>query len=241
MRSPTLSLAPALALLAAAWLASPSAVADPLPAAPQAADSRGPVELDRAVVRWSSPETGGIARPQFIFERELAFEARIEALSSPDPEPRAYNDRHVRAALDRHIAETLLSNLPILPAPSPKEIADRAEAARGIIEQRVGSRARLISAAAAEGIGTDELDSLLRRQARASLYLDRMVAPMLEPSEPELRAILRTQITPFKDLPYEQVAPALRRWYLGQRLAQALESYYQAARSRVTVVLIRRR
>lgn len=221
--------------------ADPQEAPPPLESAPRKDAPRGPIELDRAVVRWSSPETGGTARPQFIFERELAFEARVEALSSPDPEPRAYNDRHVRAALDRHIAETLLSNLPIVPAPSPKEIADRAETARGIVEQRVGGRARLIAAAAAEGIGTDELDALLRRQARASLYLDRMVAPMLEPSEPELRAILRTQLTPFKDLPYEQVGAALRRWYIGQRLGQALESYYQAARSRVTVVLIRRR
>lgn len=227
------------ALLAAALSAPARALADPADTA--APPASGPVELDRAVVRWWSPETGGVEKPQFIFERELAFEARIEALSNPDPEPRAWNDRHVRAALDRHIAETLLSNLPIVPDPSPKEIADRAELARGILEQRVGGRPRLIKAAAAEGIGTDELDALLRRQARASLYIDRMVAPMLDPSEPELRAILRTQLTPFRDLPYEQVAPALRRWYLGQRLGQALEAYYQAARSRVTVVLIRRK
>jgi hypothetical protein len=236
------SAAPALALLAAALTAPASTSADTPPAAaPPSSAPASPVRLDRAVIRWYAPETGGVGKPQFIFERELAFEARIEALSSPDGDPSPYNDRHVRAALDRHIAESLLSNLPILPSPSPKEIADRAEAARGILEQRASGRAALIAAAAAEGIGTDELDALLRRQARASLYLDRMVTPMLEPSEAELRALLRTQVTPFRDLPYEQVAPALRRWYLGQRLGQALETYYQSARSRVTVVLIRRR
>jgi hypothetical protein len=82
---------------------------------------------------------------------------------------------------------------------------------------------------------------MLLRQARASLYLDRMIAPMLEPSELELRGILRTQSTPFRDQSFDSVAPALKRWYIGQRLSQALDAYYQNARSRVTVVLIRRR
>jgi hypothetical protein len=68
-----------------------------------------------------------------------------------------------------------------------------------------------------------------------------MIAPMLEPSELELRGILRTQSTPFRDQPFEEVAPALRRWYIGQRLSQALDAYYQNARSRVTVIMISRR
>src|SRR5262245_59978568 len=78
--------------------------------------------LDRVVVRWSAPETGGIGKPQFIFQRELAFEARLESLADPDPEGGPYHDRHVRAALDRHIAETLLASLPATPAPPPKEV-----------------------------------------------------------------------------------------------------------------------
>lgn len=200
-----------------------------------------PIALDRVVVRWFAPETGGPSKPQHIFERELAFEARIEALASPDPEPSAFNDRHIRAALDRHIAETLLAKLPILPVPSLKEIAVRAELARSILEQRAGSRSRLLAAAEAEGIGPLELDAVLFRQARASIYLDRMIAPMLEPSELELRVLLRTQTTPYRDQPFDVVALALRRWYIGQRLSQALDAYYQNARSRVTVVLIRRR
>ncbi len=43
-----------------------------------------PVLVDRAVVRFEAPETGGARRPRFVFERELAFEARLEALSDPD-------------------------------------------------------------------------------------------------------------------------------------------------------------
>jgi hypothetical protein len=229
----------AAAMLAAAGVlaAGPARGQAPAPAGAV----KGAAVLDRVVVRWYAPETGGVARPQLIFERELAFEARVEALSSPDPEPSAYNARHVRAALDRHIAETLLSSLPIIPTPTPKEIASRAELARGVLEQRVRGRAQLIAAASAESVGSAELDALLRRQALASLYLDRMVAPMLEPSELDLRTLLRTQDTPFKGQPFDLIAPALRRWFIGQRLNQALDAYYQNARSRVTIVLVRRR
>jgi hypothetical protein len=195
--------------------------------------------LDRVVARWYAPETGGSEHPQFVFERELAFEARLEALSDPDPDgPLPYRERHVRAALDRHLAESLLAALPIVPKPTPSEIASRAEAARGILEQRVHGRERLIAAAAAEGQSSDELDALLRRQARASIYLDRMVAPMLEPSELELREALRSGSTPFGHQPFAAVARPLARWYAGQKLAQALEAYFQTARSRVTLVFV---
>ena len=201
---------------------------------------QGATLLDRVVVRWSAPETGGPGKPQFIFERELAFETRLEALSDPDPDPGLYPDRHVRAALDRHIAETLLASLPVTPAPAPREIAARAEAARAILEQRVHGRDRLIAAAAAEGLSSDELDTLLRREAKASIYLDRMVAPMLEPSSVELRALHRSGTTPFKDEDFEKAQPALVRWYVGQKLSQAIDTFYLNARSRVTLVMIKK-
>src|SRR5689334_3205717 len=86
--------------------ASPSARAD----TPDA-----PALLDRVVVRWTAPETGGVGKPQFIFQRELAFEARLESLADPEPEPGSFHDRHVRAALDLHIGETLLASLPVTP------------------------------------------------------------------------------------------------------------------------------
>ena len=123
-------LAAVLAVTPAAWPA----------AAPPARPPEAMKVLDRVVVRWHAPETGGPARPQFIFERELAFEARLESLADPDPEPGPYHDRHVRAALDRHVAESLLAALPILPAPDPQVVARRAETARGILEDRVHGR-----------------------------------------------------------------------------------------------------
>lgn len=196
--------------------------------------------VDRVVVRWYAPETGGVSKPQFVFARELAFEARIEALTDPDPDGTTYRDRHVRAALDRHIAETLLASLPSMPEPKPAEVALRAENARAILEQRVGGRDRLVEAAAAEGISSDELDAMLRRQAKASLYLDRMVAPMLEPTDLELLALHRTGQTPFSNRPFDDVKDRLKRWYVGVRLAQALDTYYQNARSRVTMVTVKK-
>lgn len=199
------------------------------------------VVLDRVVVRWHAPETGGVYKPKFIFERELAFEARIEALSSPDPDTAVFNDRHVRAALDRHIAETLLESLPIRPEPTVEELAQRAEAARAALEQRVGGRKRLIDAASAEGIGSGELDALLRREARVSLYVDRMVTPMLLPSDAELRSFQRTLSPPARDLPFDAAKVVLRHVYVTQRVSQALDAYYQNARSRVNVVFIRRK
>jgi hypothetical protein len=151
-----------------------------------------------------------------------------------------YPERYVRAALDRHIAESLLASLPVQPPVAPQEIAARAEAARAVLEQRVRGRDRLIAAAAAEGISSDELDTLLRREARASLYLDRMIAPMLEPSPVELRALHQAGATPFKNDEFERVQPALVRWYIGQKLSKAIETYYSNARNRVTLVMIKK-
>jgi len=236
MRRPPASSLVACAALAGLLSAAPPCRAEDAARAPTSAATL----IDRVVVRWHAPEAGGTAKPRFVFERELAFEARLESLADPDPEPGPYRDRHIRAALDRHIAETLLASLPIVPEPETTEIDKRAEAARAVLEQRVHGSARLNAAMTAEGIDANELTALLRRQAKASLYLDRMVAPMLEPSELELRELLRSGTTPFTDQPYDQIAPALARWYVGQRLSQAVETYYQNARARVVIAVMRK-
>ena len=92
------------------------------------------IGIDRAVVRFDAPETGGALRPQFVFERELAFEARLEALADSDRAQGGlpYLDRHVRAAIERHVAEELLSHLAMDPEPRPDEITRRAESARAV-------------------------------------------------------------------------------------------------------------
>lgn len=200
-----------------------------------------PVALDRVVVRFTAPETGGVRSPRFIFARVLAFEARLEALNdssrAPD-DPRPYLERHIRAALDRHIAETLLASSHIDPEPTEAALTRQIEAARLMLYQRVGGQAALYTAAQAEGIDDREILRLLRREARASLYLDRMVAPMLSPSDAELANIHRTVPTPFRALPFEEAKGALRRWYVSRRLSAALLSYYRNSRSRVVLTVV---
>jgi hypothetical protein len=141
----------------------------------------------------------------------------------------------VRAALERHIAETLLSSRPIEPPPTAEEVAGQTTLARHILSQRVGGAGVLEAATRAEQLSGEELRRLLSRQARAGLYLDRMVAPMLSPSDAELASVHRSFKTPFSGQPLERVLPALRRWYLGRQLEEALKTFFQNARVRVDV------
>lgn len=194
------------------------------------------VLADRAAVVFTAPELGGNAYPRFIWQRELAFLARIEALGDGNFQPTAgepYLDRHVRAALERAVAEMMLESFDIDPKPTDDELKRRAVGARLVVVERVGSPAVLTEAAALEGMADVELWRIFQRQARASLYLDRMVTPMLEPSTAELRALHQGTVTPFSSRPFEEVQTGLRRWYIGQRLAGVLGAFYETARGRI--------
>jgi hypothetical protein len=107
--------------------------------------------------------------------------------------------------------------------------------AQAALAQRVGGSEALEAAARAEGLGQAEVFRVLQRQARASLYLDRMVAPMLRPSEAELRVLHQSGRTPFTRQPFEEIALPLRRWYVTRRLSAALVDYYEGARSRLSL------
>jgi hypothetical protein len=197
--------------------------------------------VDRVAVRFTAPETGGIDQPQFIFERELGFEARLEALTDAGFRASAeepYVERHVRVALERHMAEVLLSRLEITPEPTPRELEVRTRTAHLTLAQQIGGEAELDRASQAEGIAPSEVARLLARRARASLYLDRMVASMLTPSDTELRIVHRTTRTPFTGASYETIAPMLQRWYVAQRLNAAVRAFYEGARSRLEVTLL---
>lgn len=198
-----------------------------------------PIVLDRAVVRFYAPETGGVEHPRFIYERRLAFEARLFALAGQDrANASGYRDRHVGAALERHISEVLLSSLRIEPEPPEAVVARQVELARKLLIDRVGGEEALLAAQRAEGISNAEVSGMLRRQARASLYLDRMVAPMLRPSDAELEAIQRGAPAALQNEPFVRVRPLLLRWYVSKRLGAAMSSFYQEARSRVTITLL---
>lgn len=227
---------PALALAVAVRAASPAAAF-----ADEPAKEAKPAIVDRVIGRWRVAEGGrpGKARP--IFARQLAFEARIEAMAGGEPPTVTLIDRHVRAALARHVTESLLAELPLEPAPSPAQIGEQAAGARRVLVARVGGEQRLMAALERERLSTDELDAILRRTARASLYLDRMVAPQIEPTDLELRQIHAAGQTPFSKERFVDVAEELKRWVMSQRLAETLDAFYQRARARVTITWARPR
>jgi len=207
---------------------------------PVGAQSEGK-SLDRAVIRFFAPELGGAPTPQFIFERELAFEARLQALADPDQpkdSPKPYLDRHVRNAIEGHISEALLANLRVDPAATDDELDRLTDDARRMLCERIGGVGGLAVAAHAEGISDREVTILLRRRARASIYLDRMVAPMLAPTRTELRQVYAVERHPFTQSSFEEVEPMLRNWWVGRRLSDAVEQYFANARQRVILTLL---
>ena len=109
-----------------------------------------------------------------------------------------------------------------------------------MLSDRAGGLAALDAAREAEGLSEREFGRLLLQKARASLYLDRMVTPMLEPSEAELRSLHKSTNTPFGDAPFDTIRPALLRWYVSRRLNAAVASFYENARSRIDVTLLHR-
>lgn len=203
----------------------------PLPARAQGNDG---VVVDAVAVRFYAPETGGAARPRFISNRTLAFEARLEA-KAEDATTEGYQERHVRSALDRHVAEELLASLPLERAPDEAELQRIVVEVRSALVQRVGGEEVLAQLAAAEGLHEPEITSMLRRRARAAIYLERDVQPILYPSEEQLREVFRTSANPFKSQKFEDVRQPLSRWYVEERLRSAEAAFLQAARTRVNI------
>ncbi|MGH7272403.1 MAG: hypothetical protein ACREJ3_18395 [Polyangiaceae bacterium] len=207
----------------------------------------GRIVIDRDVARFYAPETGGAAHPRFVDERTLAFETRLEAMAARSDETGDYPEELVRSALDHHIAEELLASLArklidgSLPAkrPSDAELARIGEDLGLAWFARLGGRARVDAAAAAEGLDATEVDALVRRLALAAFYLDRAVSPILKPSEESLRDAFRSTAQPFAGRAFEDVRPALARWVTLERVRSAEAAFFQTARSRVVVVVTR--
>lgn len=195
------------------------------------------IPVDRAVVRFSVPEGAGRERPYFIYERELAFEARLMALADPTFRDRTepFRRHHLQVALERRIAETLLAALRIEPALPDGVVVEQIRVAQEMVWDACGGRERVSAAAAAEGISSLEQRAFFRRRALASLYLHQMVAPMLVPSQLELRRVHRGGEGPMANLPFDEAEPVLRRWYVERSLRAAVANYYQNARSRLSI------
>ena len=67
--------------------------------------------VDRAVVRFFAPETGGRLTRASCCERTLALEARLEAMAENGGIGDGYQERDVRAALEHDVAEQMLASL----------------------------------------------------------------------------------------------------------------------------------
>jgi hypothetical protein len=196
--------------------------------------------IDRVAVRYYAPETGGSGHPRFVSERMLAFEARLDALTEEANDKDAYEDRFVRGALDRHVAEDMLSFLAVQSGATPKDLASLADDERTGLLERIGGEEALRRAMTAEGIDDSEVDAMLRRRARAAIYVDRALMPLLRPSDEQLREVFRTSAHPFKNQPFEAVRPALARWFVEERLRAAETTFLQVARARVRVIVVPR-
>ncbi len=213
-----------------------------------AAAQTAAVAIDRAVVRFYAPETGGTAYPRFITERTLAFEARLEAMGATARGiGDGYDERAVRAAMDHHVAEEILATLadrliadsPPSRRPTPSELSRVEQDVAAAILEHLGGSARVEEAATAEGLDASEVAAILRRGALAAWYVDRAIAPVLHPSEEQLREVYRTSAHPYRGRPLEEVRPALERWFSIERAHVAENAFLQAARSRVKVIATR--
>ena len=243
-----------LALDAGSGRAAPLAPAlPPTSASPPAAtkdspsDARANVDraiVDRVAVRFYSPETGGTAHTRFVTERLLSFEARLDALGEAAvagaQRERAFDERNVKNALDRHIVEELLSTLDASSAKSVAEEQVLAREARADLEERAGGAGPIGIAAEDEGLGADEVEAVFVRRARAAAYVDRAVTRFLHPDDEVLREVYRTSQHPFRQRSYEDARLFLTRWFVFERLKVLESSFLQTARARLTVVVIPR-
>ena len=222
----------ARAVFAALLLAAP-AFAQGAGRLPASGDPGGLV-ADSVAVRFHAPDIGGAARPHFATARQISFEARLLALEE-DPVG-IVQPRHVRAAVDAHIAETILSELPLEPPVDAATLSRTVEKLRAGTEQRVGGREAIEHAELFEGIAPREYDEMIVREARAAIWLDRSLAPFLSIDEDELREKYRTTSNPFRGRRFEDVRDDLAHWLVLETFRAAEQSYLQTARSRITVV-----
>ena len=221
-------------------------LADSAPVSPPPED-RPSVVVDRAVVRFYAPETGGTAQPRFIDERCLSFEARLEEMSA-DQEGigEGYREHDVRAAIEHHVAEEMLANLarrliidsPAEKRPTEAELEGVERDFTSATLERLGGRARVDQAARAEALGSEETTAILQRGAMAAWYIDRAVTPILHPGEDQLREVYRTSAHPYRGQPLEQIRRALERWFVVERVRVAESAFLQSARARVKIIVL---
>jgi hypothetical protein len=188
----------------------------------------------RTLVRYYAPETGGPQRPRFITERTLAFFARMEAQAERNPN--VYEERYVRAAMERYVAEDMLSELVVRRGTEPQDLPRLVQDARSDLCDRLGGCGQLQDALAREGITEAELANHLRRKVRAAAYVDRSITPIFHPAEDEVYEAYRTSLHPYRGLAFSECKTQLSRWLTYEKLRLSELEYLQSARARVRIV-----
>jgi hypothetical protein len=195
-----------------------------------------PVTVDSVAVRFYAPDIGGVAHARFITARQVSFEARLLALEE-DPSG-SVQPRHVRAAIDSHVAEEILGALPLEPPADNATLSRTVEIFRAGTARRVGGPAALERAEKLEGITPRELDLILVREARAAIYVDRSLTPILSTNEDQLRETYRTTSNPFRGRRFEDIRDDLSRWLVIETFRAAEQAYLQTARSRIATIYL---
>ncbi len=205
------------------------------------------IPIDHTVVRFFSRDGDGIDHPNYITEHIVAFEARLVELEQesfgrpfdastfhlPVPQRAA-----IRSSIDTHIAETLVVALPMESPPSSAVISQRVAWMRKSLAESVGSEAALQQAAAAEGIGPDDIDALVYRETLAAIYIDHHSTPIFDIPIDQLRAAFASYSDRFKKTDFTAARDTFSRWLARQRLRAAEMAFFQQARSRVHVSII---
>ena len=207
----------------------------------RSSEASGAIVLDRSLVRFVAVEIGGAESPRFITERELSLGARIEALADQSfrqSDERPFLAQHVVASIERHIAESILAALPIEPRPTVKEITERFLRAKVALAARAGGSQAVSRAVLAEGGDGQEFRRMGTRFARASIYLERMVAPMVRPSRSELLSLHRRLSSPYMDRNFSEVEAPFESWYLAERMASIVRAFYNDLRQRVRFTIL---
>ena len=208
-----------------------------------------PTVADRTVARFSDPEAASAAGQRFVMMRELILESWLVAFERSPTSNAPPDDKSVRIALERHVIEAVLGDRPLSAAFEAK-VASRIVDVRHAAKLTVGGEKRwsaLVEAATgSHDGGAVELASILRRRARAELYLESAVGLSYEPTDGEIAAFHSTQSgalfakdrwnEPMNELAV--AAPRIRAYLRTLKLREGALAYQQAVRSKLRLEIV---
>ncbi len=199
--------------------------------------------VDRVVCRFADPESVGADSMRFVMMRELIVEAWLVAFERvPSGRPSSFDDKQLRAALERHVIEQVLSDRLTESSATKEAIAKGEGEARMALTITLGdgrlAEVLTVAGGGVAGSGAPELAAILKRRARAELYLELAVAQPVTLTEGDLRAAHAKAPPSLAKKPFEDAVPELRIHLRSLRLREASQAYYQAVRGRVKLEIV---